>query len=149
MFNGLTRDELLELSPFMYERNYAIGEVVFFRSDASQAIYLVKSGSVDLSLDIGEEKDEKLFTCHSNYSLGINSILADQKRDFNAVVCSEKSTLIAIPQSDLFDLFKRRKSIKIKILENFADIYEQMFSKIFKIYRNNVGFFDLRKIFEE
>ena len=52
LFKDLKEKELLLLSEKMYERNYKQNEIVFFRNDAAQALFLVKTGIVFLNLDI-------------------------------------------------------------------------------------------------
>ncbi len=146
LFTGFTDMECADIIPLMYQRNYREGEMVFFRNDASQAIYLVSEGSVELSLDIGD-KDEDLFECRSRSAFGINSIIKGRNRDFNARITSERAELYVIAQSDIFQLFEHDIKIQTKLLNNLAVNYDDMFAKLFKIYRNNIGFFELKNVF--
>ena len=145
-FNNLNDIELLAISEHMYERNYKQNEVVFFRNDVSQALHLVKEGEVALTLDV-EDKDEQLFNCEENHGFGINSLIEGRKRDFNATITSDKAILYVIPQSDILELFEENPKIKSIVLENVTLQYDEMFKRIFKTYRNNIGFFELKNVF--
>ena len=149
IFKNLSDNELAEFVPHMYEREYEEGEVVFFRSDASQALYIVKKGMVELNMDFSDGREEQLYYCAPNDTFGINAIFVEQQRDFNAVTREDHTVLVVIPQSDLINIMSRKPSIKMKVFENFANIYEQMLSKVFTVYRNNVGFFEIKNIFRD
>ena len=42
LFSCLTDEELMVFLPNLYTRNYSKDEIVFFRNDPSQALYIVK-----------------------------------------------------------------------------------------------------------
>ncbi len=146
LFSDFSDQECLPFLSFIYERSYKKNEVVFFRDDASQALYLLKKGRVELSLDIGD-KDEHLYTCEGPSVFGLNSLIKDRRRDFNAVVTSEKASIYVIPHSDIFSIMDSEPVIKGKLLYNLAKTYDFMFERLFDIYRSNIGFFELRKVF--
>lgn len=53
-FNYLKYAEMYRFLPAIHYRKYNKDEVVFFRNDPSQALYIVKSGIVSLNVDIRE-----------------------------------------------------------------------------------------------
>ena len=85
--------------------------------------------------------------CCSGIAFGINSILEDRKRDFNAQISSEKAVLFVIPQTELLDLLNINLKMKCKLLSKLGNIYDEMFRKSFHAYRENFGLFELKKMF--
>jgi len=53
-FELLKLQELARFLPTMHERKYVRDEVVFFSKDPSQALYLIRKGQVDLTIDLSE-----------------------------------------------------------------------------------------------
>jgi len=67
LFKELSDKEMALFLPYMHERDYKSNEVVFFRGDPSQALYVVKKGRVTLNIDI-KDRFEVLTEISSNYS---------------------------------------------------------------------------------
>ena len=51
-FSQLKNAEMARFLPAIHERIYRKDEVVFFRGDPSQALYLLKRGNIRLTIDI-------------------------------------------------------------------------------------------------
>lgn len=51
-FETLKQHELARFLPAMHERKYVRDEVVFFSKDPSQALYLIRKGTIDLTIDL-------------------------------------------------------------------------------------------------
>mgnify|MGYP006213145205 CR=1 FL=1 len=51
-FERLRQKELARFLPAMHERKYVKDEVVFFTKDPSQALYLIRRGQIDLTIDV-------------------------------------------------------------------------------------------------
>jgi signal-transduction protein with cAMP-binding, CBS, and nucleotidyltransferase domain len=54
LFESLKQQELARFLPAMHERKYVKDEVIFFSKDPSQALYLLRKGQVDLTIDLQE-----------------------------------------------------------------------------------------------
>ncbi|MES2388327.1 MAG: cyclic nucleotide-binding domain-containing protein [Bacteroidota bacterium] len=147
LFEDLSNDELIHFLPYMYLREYKPDEVVFFRDDPSQALYVVKSGTIGLSIDVGQ-KLEYLTTVRTFSSLGDNSLIPNTKRIYNAIVNgSDSCELYVIPQANILDIFERHAEIKAKMNAALSSGYNRFIYDMFKAYKSSLGFFDVRQIY--
>lgn len=146
LFHNLTNKELSKFIPTLHLRRYKRNEVVFFRSDPSQAIYIMKSGTVRLFIDtFGKEED--LVNVSSGYVFGQNAIIPRAKRLYTAQTISEKAELYVLPKVSLFEVFNKNVEIKAKVYETLSCYYSDYISNTFKAYRQNFGFFQLSQIY--
>jgi CRP/FNR family transcriptional regulator, cyclic AMP receptor protein len=146
LFEDLNNDELVNFLPYMFLREYKQNEVVFFREDPSQALYVVKSGTVGLTIDV-DKKLEYLTTLRTFSSLGDNSLIANTKRIYNAIVTSELCELYVIPQANILEVFERNAEIKAKMYHSLSLGYNRFIYDMFRAYKSSFGFFDLGQIY--
>lgn len=145
LFEDLSTQEAVYLIPFLFLREYRQDEVVYFREDPSQALYLIKSGYVALSLDL-DERMEHLATRKPYESFGDNALLPATKRINNAIVSSEKAEIFVVPQANLLTVLDRHPAMKAKVHSAMCTIYNEYVSELYKTYRANQGFFDLSEV---
>ncbi|MCG8320469.1 MAG: cyclic nucleotide-binding domain-containing protein [Cytophagales bacterium] len=146
LFSLLSNDELSEFVPYLYPRKYKKDEVVFFRDDPSQALYIVKRGEVTLNIDISD-RFEKLVEVKSGQAFGDNTLLNNTKRLYTAVISSDTATLFVIPQVNIQDIFNSNDKIKAKMLNSLAEMYNQYTGNLFKAYKSSFGFFDIAEAY--
>lgn len=147
LFKSLKHKEMAYFVPYLYERSYKQHEVVFFRNDPSQALYILKEGEVVVSIDMGDSL-KQLNTITSGACLGESSLLTKVKRDLNAIVKSETASFYVIPQENIFSIFQDHLKVKSKMIEALARIYYDYNSSMFKAYRSSSGFFDLQQVYD-
>jgi CRP-like cAMP-binding protein len=148
LFEELNKKELLLFLPFLYLRKYTKNEVIFFRNDPSQALYLIKNGEITFKLDIGE-RFEPIATVDAPAVIGNSALINKAKRVYTAIVTSNESEVYVLPQVNIFNVFDRRPTIKAKMLESLSEIYHQDFSTLFTTYQSTQGFFDLNHVFDD
>jgi len=142
LFEQLNFDQLAHFVPFMHLRVYKENEVVFFRGDPSQALYLLHKGEISLSIDI-KDRFETIGNFEGGKSFGDNALVHESNRIYNAIVSSEKAQIYVIPQINLFEIFDHYPKIKAKVFESYVSQQNQFMSKLFSAYKSNFGFFDL------
>lgn len=142
LFERLTYDEMAHFLPYLILRTYNLDEVVFFRNDPSQALYLIKSGTISLNIDISD-RFEPLATMGKGEAFGDNSLLENTRRNYTAIITSEKAELYVIPQVNLLDIFASHPNIKAEMLHAYAEEYNRYTRNLFDAYRTSFGFFDL------
>lgn len=147
LFAQLTRKELSEFLPHLYLRTYQQNEVIFFRNDPSQAIYLIKTGTVALKIDVNDTF-ETFAHIQANASVGNNAILNKAKRVYNAIVESETTQLYVIPQVNILNIFDNHVKIKAKVFASLAEIYNNNTTNLMKAYQATSGFFDLEQVYK-
>lgn len=148
LFHFLTDDELSEFLPFLHQREYRASEIVFFRNDPSQALYLVKAGTIGISIDI-EGRFEELYTIGPSGFLGENALLANKRRMYHATCLSENAELYVIPRLNLMEIFEDHTEIQAKVMTAFAERQSKLQESLFKAYEASFGFFDLSQVFSK
>jgi CRP-like cAMP-binding protein len=148
LFSKLDKKEMLYFLPYLHLRMYKQDEVVFFRGDPSQALYLIKEGRVSLELDVGE-KFETIVQLNAFASFGNNSLMKKTRRIFNSFVTSPFCQLYVLPQVNIQAIFDSNPKIKAKMLEALAEIYNDNLGNLCKTYRSVHGFFELGEMFKD
>lgn len=145
VFNLLSNEDLEKIIPIMHLREYRPNEVVYFRGDPSQAIYILKKGHVTLSLD----QEEVLKEIKAGHIFGQNGIIEHSKRNYDAIATTQGASIYVIPQQALLDLFGRDDRLKSKVMTAFTTYYVGYISTIFDTYRANKGFFEMNQVYQK
>ena len=146
-FESLKDKEMVRFIPAMHHRKYVKDEVVFFSKDPSQALYLVKSGNISLTIDI-KDNFETILEVKRGEAFGENSLLENAKRTYTALIVSEEAELIVIPHFVMQEIFDSNPKIKAKMMTSLTEYYNQNNQRLFRSYRESFGFFSLRQMFE-
>lgn len=146
-FENLKDKEMVRFIPAMHHRKYVKDEVVFFSKDPSQALYLVKSGDISLTIDI-KDNFETILEVKRGEAFGENSLLENAKRTYTALVVSDEAELIVIPHFAMQEVFDSNPKIKAKMMTSLTEYYNLNNQRLFRSYRESFGFFSLRQMFE-
>jgi CRP/FNR family transcriptional regulator, cyclic AMP receptor protein len=146
-FERLRQKEMARFLPAMHQRKYVRDEVVFFSKDPSQALYLIKKGTINLTIDI-KDNFETIMELGKGDAFGENSLLENSKRTYTALVVSEEAELIVIPHFAIQEIFDSNPKIKAKMMTSLAEYYNTNNQRLFRSYRESFGFFSLRQMFE-
>ncbi|SFB56193.1 Crp/Fnr family transcriptional regulator [Algoriphagus aquimarinus] len=146
-FERLKNKEMIRFIPAMHHRKYVKDEVVFFSKDPSQALYLVQSGDICLTIDI-KDNFETILEVKRGEAFGENSLLENSKRTYTALIVSDEAELIVIPHFAIQEVFDSNPKIKAKMMTSLAEYYNQNNQRLFRSYRESFGFFSLRQMFE-
>ena len=142
VFEQLNFRQLSLFIPSLFLRTYTRNEVIFFRNDPSHALYILKSGSVQLTIDI-KGKFEPLTEIGKGSAFGDNALLKKTTRIYTAVVTSEEAELYILPQVNIHEVFESHEEIKAQMMESFAEWYNQYHKNLFSAYKSSFGFFNL------
>jgi CRP/FNR family transcriptional regulator, cyclic AMP receptor protein len=148
LFEKLSYDEMSLFKPFFYLRYYALDEVVFFRNDPSNALYVIKSGKISLAMDI-KDSFEHLITLKAGYAFGENALLQNTFRVYTSIVVSDKAEIYVIPKVNFEEIFESRTRIKARMMESLAEHYNELNTNLVKTYKSSYGFFNLSQIFKK
>ncbi|TXE05730.1 Crp/Fnr family transcriptional regulator [Algoriphagus aquimarinus] len=146
-FERLKNKEMIRFIPAMHHRKYVKDEVVFFSKDPSQALYLVQSGNISLTIDI-KDNFETILDVKRGEAFGENSLLENTKRTYTALIVSDEAELIVIPHFAIQEVFDSNPKIKAKMMTSLAEYYNLNNQRLFRSYRESFGFFSLRQMFE-
>jgi CRP-like cAMP-binding protein len=146
-FERLRQKEMAKFIPAMHHRKYVRDEVVFFSKDPSQALYLLKKGKVNLTIDI-KDNFETIMEVNKGEAFGENSLLENTKRTYTALIDSDEAELIVIPHFAIQEIFDSNPKIKAKMMTSLSEYYNANNQRLFRSYRESFGFFSLRQMFE-
>jgi len=146
LFDTLEDSELAEFLPYMHLRTYKKDEVIFFRGDPSQALYIIRDGEVALNLDI-EDKFEELTRLGPTQSFGENALIESSSRIYNAICSSEKSNIYVIANTNIQEIFEGNTDTKAKVMTSLAEYYNKYMVNLFRAYQESFGFFDMGRAF--
>jgi len=147
-FEKLRNIEMSRFLPAIHERKYKKDEVVFFSGDPSQAIYIVKSGMVKLTIDI-RDTFETVHEVRAREAFGENALLENQNRIYTAIVASEMAEFMIIPHYAIQEIFDNNSKIKAKMMTSLAEFYNENNRRLFKSYKSSFGFFNLSEMFDK
>ncbi|TAD98945.1 MAG: cyclic nucleotide-binding domain-containing protein [Bacteroidetes bacterium] len=146
LFKKLTDKELFYFLPSLHLRTYKADEVIFFRNDPSQAIYLIQQGEVKLTVDV-QGKFEDLVKLSVHESFGDDSMLENSQRNYHAICTADNTEIFVIPQINILDIFHVNTEIKAKMLQALTQHHSKYIAAVFKVYRESLGFFELRQTY--
>ncbi len=146
LFEHLNYKEMSYFLPYLYLREYKMDEVVFFRNDPGNALYLVKSGKVSINIDI-DDGFELLSIIKSGEAFGENALLEESNRVYTAIIHSERVELYVLPKVNINEIFEGHTVIKTKMQESLTEIYNGLMVNLFKGYKSSMGLFNLSQIY--
>ncbi len=148
-FSNLSYQEQKIFAPFMHKRTFEKDEILFFRSDPSNGIYILLEGEVDYIAKTNHDKNEECFKTFKKYDLiGENSFIGHNQRLATAVARKNGTNMYFLPTARIAQIFEEYPKIKGKILTTFAQIFERYQQNIFKLYIENLNFFELKDVFK-
>jgi CRP-like cAMP-binding protein len=95
------------------------GSVVFFQSDPSEAVYIVRSGLITILLASPDGREFIINETHPGEIFGELSLITGQTRSSSAVA-REKSELLVIPSSAFLFLLENQATVVRRLLEMIA-----------------------------
>lgn len=146
-FSRLKNSELERFLPGIHYRKYNKDEVVFFSKDPSQAIYIVRNGIVNLTIDI-KDSFEGILKVREGECFGENALLENTNRVYTAIVESEEADLMVIPHYAIQEVFDSNAEIKSKMITSLAEFYNENNHRLFRSYQSSFGFFTLNQMFK-
>ncbi len=146
LFATLTDYEKSLFIPYLHERAYKNNEVIFLRNDPSHALYLLRSGDVELNIEVNG-KFEKLAVVNGIAAIGESCLIKNSKRLLNAVTSSEEAYFYVIPQVNIQHVFEGHLKLKVKMYEALAELSNNYNSKLFSAYKASLGFFTLGQMY--
>jgi CRP-like cAMP-binding protein len=147
LFERLNYKEMSYFLPYFYLREYKMNEVVFFRNDPANALYLVKSGKISINIDI-EDEFELLDVVKSGRAFGESALLTDSNRIYTSIIYSERAELYVLPKVNIHEIFDGHAQIRMKMIESLGELYYQHMVSLFKGYKSSLGLFNLSQIFK-
>lgn len=118
-FKGRHADTLEEIQSLLVNRSYSRGETIFAAGDERGELYLIRSGSVRITLGVSEKHQMHLSTLGRGNFFGEFSFLEGSPQYTNAVAGSD--TEIYVISREAFDLFaQHHKKASYQFMHSLA-----------------------------
>ncbi len=118
IFHGLSTRQLGRVMLAMQPRQYRAGEKLFEEGQIGKAVFIVKSGKVELTRRVGD-KDRMLGTMGPGQLFGEMALLEQMKRTASATVI-EDGEVFLLYTATLDALIREYPAIGVKLLRNMA-----------------------------
>lgn len=114
LFSPLDLEILLAIAEKLYEDDYDKNETVFAPGQVANRVYIIYTGSVDISL--GDIKLKKLTT---GDFFGDESLFNDQSRGYTAI-CNQDTLLLTLSRSHLLSIITECPSVAVTLLQYYS-----------------------------
>ncbi|MFH1723947.1 MAG: cyclic nucleotide-binding domain-containing protein [Elusimicrobiota bacterium] len=119
LFEGLNKRELGRVADIVYDRTYEEGEFIFEMQQPGAAMFIIKSGEVDIIVPQGHGKHLTLATLGPRDFLGELALLDNSPRSASAVA-TRRTEAMAFFRADLNKLLYTDPVIGCKIFKAFS-----------------------------
>ena len=120
VFFGLSDEQLAEIALVADRKRYKPGEVLFNEGAMGDALFIIESGEVDLTVKKGEG-ELKLATLPTGAIMGEMTLINIENRSATATAAGECSAVI-LRNSTLSGIFNQNRELFIVVLINITRI---------------------------
>ena len=126
VFHGLTDEELTSLAQISRTAEFSTGDVIFEGGSASDELYLIENGEVDIQVDPEEQSANSgsrpitITTLRRGQSFGEMALVSEGIRAATARCAQHDTILIVIPRDALLALFDQQPRLGYKMMYNLA-----------------------------
>jgi len=116
IFDGLTSEELSELTSVIRRRSFRSGEVIFHRDDPGQVMYVIKEGKVKICLISPDGQEISLVVFGKGDYFGEFALLDGLPRSADAIAL-ERVECYTLQRSDFHKAIMKNPKIAIRVME--------------------------------
>ena len=115
LFQGLSSDQIEEVSAIVVERNYGRGESIFMEGDAADGFYIVAHGQVKIYKTSLDGKEQILHIYGPGNPFGEVPVFSGSRFPANALALV-KSRILFLPRKAFVALIARHPSLSMNML---------------------------------
>lgn len=116
LFRALRPDEARALRRIAVEREYAAGQAVFHEGDPGDGVYVVKSGQVEISGVLNNDKRRVFSQIGPGGLFGEMAVIEHRPRSASAIA-TETSTIYFIPRGEMLAFIERSPGLAMSLLQ--------------------------------
>lgn len=128
IFSNLDQEEIEVLASVSYLREYDTGDIIFEEGSASDELYVIANGEVDIQVDpslsaytnTSIARPIKITTMRRTQSFGEMALVGQGIRSASACCAQHNTVLIVIPRQDLLQLCESNPQLGYRIMRNLA-----------------------------
>jgi CRP/FNR family transcriptional regulator, cyclic AMP receptor protein len=115
LFRGLTEEALALIAEIAEEEDHPVAHVIFRQGEIGEKLYVIVSGRVRISRDVGGMGEEALAILGPGSCFGEMALVDDSPRSADAHV-HEKCRLLSIPKEAFEELLFLHKDLAYEVL---------------------------------
>ena len=115
LFSELSQEEIRDLLELSKNRKYPRGNIVLYKGDVGDVIYIILKGKVKVVLSNPDGKEIILNTLNTGEYFGEMSIFDQLPRSAN-IVAMEDCEFLVIPQEAIIDLIRKNPQVALKMI---------------------------------
>ena len=119
LFVGLERDDLESLLSATTRRSYNKDTVIFFEHDVGDALFMILSGRVKVTMLSSDGREIILSVLSSNEFFGEMSLLDNEPRSATAIAM-QKTEMVMLHQKDFLSIVEKRPLVLINLLATLS-----------------------------
>lgn len=119
LFHRLGSRQLARLILAMQKRTYRTGEVLFTEGQIGKAVFVVRSGKVEITRKLSNGKTRKLAQVETGQMFGEMALLEHMPREATATTV-EDSEIYLLYTSTLEALIQKRPTLGVVLMQNMA-----------------------------
>jgi CRP-like cAMP-binding protein len=126
IFKDLEPDEIGLIAGISYFVDFNTGDLIFAEGTASDELYIIARGEVDIQVDPGLFGEASptgritLTTLRQGQSFGEMALVSEGIRAASARCAQHESSLIVVPRQALIQLFDQQPRLGYKLMYNLA-----------------------------
>ena len=128
LFKDLTGPELGTIAPLFFEKTYTKNSTLFVEGMTGEILYVIKSGSVQITKKTSNNQEVVLATLKAGELLGEMSLIDNLPRTGTGRV-AEESTLLVMTKKAFTTLYEKYPTIALKVLMVFLRIANERLRK--------------------
>lgn len=121
IFQDLSAEELALVAKAAFERSYRDQSTLFLENMPGEVMYIIKSGSVDLSKRTPSGEDKTFVTLQAGEFFGEMALLDENARSASATV-RDGGELIVLSKKSLRELIASHPAVAAKLLYNILRV---------------------------
>ncbi|WP_102349507.1 Crp/Fnr family transcriptional regulator [Bacillus sp. Marseille-P3661] len=123
-FEGLTEEDVKQLSKWCVERKFKRRSIIFLEGDVGDELYIIKKGSVEIC-HYYEDKKNILTILHEGNYFGEMALLQKGSSRSATAEAIETTSLYALRREDFARLLESNPKLMLNLLENTMDRLRQ------------------------
>jgi len=135
IFQDLSEDELRLVAKAAFERAYREQATLFLENMPGEVMYIIKSGSVDLSKRTVSGEDKTFVTLQPGEFFGEMSLIDENPRSASATVRSG-GELIVLSKKSFRELIASHPAVAAKLLYNILRVVNQRLRRMTELIKH-------------
>ncbi len=120
ILSQLTPEEFDRVNQSMQERTFASGQAVFREGDAGDGMYVVKSGSVEISVVVGSQGERKVFSREGPGALFGELAIVDHQPRSASALAGEDTVVYFIPREATLEAMARSPKFMTSLMQGIT-----------------------------